>query len=51
MTGDVNAAIEDALLGGAIDVLVNDSHDGMRTFYFKLTSGFPSSDRIHQRVV
>jgi len=30
MTGDVNAAIEGALLGGADEILINDSHDGMR---------------------
>ena len=30
MTGDVNAAVEGAVLGGADEVLVNDSHDGMR---------------------
>jgi len=30
MTGDVNAAVEGALLGGADEILVNDSHDGMR---------------------
>jgi len=30
MTREVNAAIEGALAGGADDVIVNDSHDGMR---------------------
>jgi D-amino peptidase len=30
MTGDVNAAIEGALAGGADEFLVNDSHNGMR---------------------
>jgi len=30
MTGDVNAAIEGAMLAGVDEVLVNDSHDGMR---------------------
>lgn len=30
MTREVNAAIEGALAGGAEEVLVNDSHDGMR---------------------
>lgn len=30
MTGDVNAAVEGALLGGADEILVNDSHDAMR---------------------
>jgi len=30
MTGDVNAAIEGAILAGVDEVLVNDSHDGMR---------------------
>jgi D-amino peptidase len=30
MTREVNAAVEGALAGGATDVLVNDSHDGMR---------------------
>jgi len=30
MTGDVNAAVEGAILAGANEVLVNDSHDGMR---------------------
>jgi D-amino peptidase len=30
MTGDLNAAIDGALLGGANEILVNDSHDGMR---------------------
>ncbi len=30
MIGEVNAAIEGALKGGATQVLVNDSHDGMR---------------------
>jgi D-amino peptidase len=30
MTGDVNAAIEGALLSGADEILVNDSHNGMR---------------------
>ena len=29
MVGEANAAIEGALAGGATDVLVNDSHDGM----------------------
>src|SRR5439155_22048557 len=29
MTGEANAAIEGALLGGATDILVNDSHGGM----------------------
>jgi len=29
MVGETNAAIEGALAGGATDVLVNDSHDGM----------------------
>ena len=30
MTREVNAAIEGALAGGATEVIVNDSHDGMR---------------------
>lgn len=30
MTGDVNAAIDGAILAGVDEVLVNDSHDGMR---------------------
>ena len=30
MTGDVNAAIEGATIAGVDEVLVNDSHDGMR---------------------
>ena len=30
MTAEVNAAIEGALEGGADEVIVNDSHDGMR---------------------
>ncbi len=30
MIGEVNAAIEGALKGGATEILVNDSHDGMR---------------------
>jgi D-amino peptidase len=30
MTGEVNAAVEGALAGGADEVIVNDSHDGMR---------------------
>jgi D-amino peptidase len=30
MTAEVNAAIEGALAGGAEEVIVNDSHDGMR---------------------
>jgi D-amino peptidase len=30
MINEVNAAIEGALAGGATDILVNDSHDGMR---------------------
>jgi D-amino peptidase len=30
MTGELNAAIEGALAGGASEVLVNDSHDSMR---------------------
>jgi D-amino peptidase len=30
MTGDVNAAIEGAAMAGVDEVLVNDSHDGMR---------------------
>src|SRR5215210_2278555 len=30
MTAEVNAAIEGALAGGADEVIVNDSHDGMR---------------------
>jgi D-amino peptidase len=30
MTREVNAAIEGALAGGAAEVIVNDSHDGMR---------------------
>ncbi len=30
MTREVNAAIEGALVGGAEEVIVNDSHDGMR---------------------
>lgn len=30
MTGEANAAIEGAFAGGADEVLVNDSHDGMR---------------------
>ncbi len=30
MTGDVNAAVEGVLLGGADEILVNDSHNGMR---------------------
>lgn len=30
MTGDVNAAIECAAMAGVDEVLVNDSHDGMR---------------------
>jgi len=30
MTAEVNAAIEGALEGGATEVIVNDSHDGMR---------------------
>lgn len=30
MTREVNAAIEGALTGGATEVIVNDSHDGMR---------------------
>ena len=30
MTREVNAAIEGAIAGGATDVIVNDSHDGMR---------------------
>ncbi len=30
MTREVNAAIEGALAGGADEVIVNDSHDGMR---------------------
>jgi D-amino peptidase len=30
MTAEVNAAIEGALEGGAAEVIVNDSHDGMR---------------------
>ena len=30
MTREVNAAIEGALDGGASEVIVNDSHDGMR---------------------
>jgi len=30
MTGDVNAAVEGAVMAGIDDVLVNDSHDGMR---------------------
>jgi len=30
MTGDVNAAIEGALMAGVDEVLVNDSHNGMR---------------------
>lgn len=30
MVGEVNAAIEGALEGGAEEILVNDSHDGMR---------------------
>lgn len=30
MTGDVNAAIEGSVMAGVDEVLVNDSHDGMR---------------------
>src|SRR4051794_40323791 len=30
MTAEVNAAVEGALAGGADEVIVNDSHDGMR---------------------
>src|SRR3712207_8946242 len=30
MTAEVNAAVEGALAGGASEVIVNDSHDGMR---------------------
>ena len=30
MTAEVNAAVEGALAGGAAEVIVNDSHDGMR---------------------
>ena len=30
MTAEVNAAIEGALAGGADEIIVNDSHDGMR---------------------
>ena len=47
MTGDVNAAVEGALLSGVDDVLVNDSHDGMRNILIEelnpraqLISGF-----------
>ena len=47
MTGDVNAAIEGALLGGADEILVNDSHNGMRNILIEelnpkaqLISGF-----------
>ncbi len=30
MTREVNAAVEGALAGGAVEVIVNDAHDGMR---------------------
>jgi len=30
LTGDVNAAVEGAFLGGATEVVVNEAHDGMR---------------------
>jgi len=47
MTGDVNAAIEGAMLGGVEEVLVNDSHNGMRNILIEelnskaqLISGF-----------
>jgi D-amino peptidase len=47
MTGDVNAAIEGALLAGADEILVNDSHNGMRNILIEelnpkaqLISGF-----------
>lgn len=40
MTGDLNAAIEGALLGGASEILVNDSHDGMHNILIEeLNSG------------
>jgi len=47
MTGDVNAAVKGALLAGADEILVNDSHDGMRNILIEelnpkaqLISGF-----------
>jgi len=36
MTGEVNAAIDGAFLGGATQVVVNDSHDGMRNLLLDL---------------
>jgi len=48
MTNEVNAAIEGALDGGAVDITINDSHGYMRNIVFddlnpqaKLISGFP----------
>jgi D-amino peptidase len=35
MTREVNAAIEGALAGGADEVIVNDSHDGMRNLIYE----------------
>jgi D-amino peptidase len=47
MTGDVNAAVEGATLAGADEIVVNDSHDGMRNILIEelspkaqLISGF-----------
>ena len=41
MTAEVNAAVEGALAGGASEVIVNDSHDGMRNLI---------PDRLHPAV-
>jgi D-amino peptidase len=57
MTGEVNAAIEGALLGGATDVVVNDSHGSMRNILIEdlnpaaeLISGSPKPFSMMQGI-
>ena len=57
MTGDVNAAIEGAGSGGADEILVNDSHDGMRNILIeelnpkaRLISGFTKPHGMMQGI-
>ena len=45
LTGDVNAAVEGALEGGATEVLVADMHDG--SFNFLLEEVHPAAEVIH----